>query len=360
MPIVAACKACGGKFSAPDHLAGKRVKCPKCAAAVAIPSRGQAAAPNAQAQSTGQRSAASGEWFAEASDGSKYGPLSLQQLRELVTAGKLDEFSRVRKQGTDDWKWLEDAFPRNRHKNRSKSAPKPADDVAAGERLSPCPDCSAMISRRAPQCPQCGCPIPPAATDQRAPLAAGTSAADAPKHKGALVAAGIVVALVVISIPAFIFAQYWINSRKQPPPPQPVAAAPAPKVTAEQKQQWIEEVAATSAKDLDDLYRRVHSATALMERATEGIKLMQTLAETGTFPDAASEAAAPKPAQPKPYQSQYDALYKQCADHLAANLPQGDFDRAKVAEVAESWAAAKRAPLEKKLQEQVEQQIFIQ
>ncbi|NUQ65139.1 MAG: DUF4339 domain-containing protein, partial [Pirellulales bacterium] len=162
MAIVVACKACGGKFSAPDHLAGKQVKCPKCSAAVSIPTAGQATAAKSQAQIADKAATAPAEWFAESSDGTKHGPLSLKELRELVAGGKLDEFSRVRKQGSEEWQWLENAFPKTSARG---GASKPAEDradastLAAGERLTPCPDCRAMISRRAPQCPQCGCPI---------------------------------------------------------------------------------------------------------------------------------------------------------------------------------------------------------
>ncbi|NLX94951.1 MAG: DUF4339 domain-containing protein [Rhodopirellula sp.] len=363
MPIVVACKACGGKFNAPDHLGGKRVKCPKCAAAVAIPAAGQAAATKRQVPAAKETASAGGEWFAEASDGAKYGPLSIRELRELVAAGKLDEFSRVRKQGSDAWQWLEDAFASPRDGSRQKPAAEPANasDLAAGERLTPCPDCGAMISRRARQCPQCGCPIPVAAPGVSAAGAGDIPTSLAPKRKGPVVAAGIVVALVVISIPAFIFAQYWINSRKQPAAPPPVATAtpPAPAVTEEQKRQWMDEVVAVTARDLDDLCRRVYAATAIMDRAQESIKLIETLSQPGAFADAVTDAAAAKPVEAKPYESQYDALAKECLAHLQANLPQGDFDRAKLEEVAGNWAAAKRAPLEKKLQEQVEQQIFV-
>jgi len=41
MPIEAKCQACGVRFRAPDKYAGKRVKCPKCAAAIQIPADGQ-------------------------------------------------------------------------------------------------------------------------------------------------------------------------------------------------------------------------------------------------------------------------------------------------------------------------------
>jgi len=36
MPIGVQCSGCGGKFRAPDALAGKRVKCPKCSALIEV------------------------------------------------------------------------------------------------------------------------------------------------------------------------------------------------------------------------------------------------------------------------------------------------------------------------------------
>ncbi len=37
MPITARCPSCGGTVKAPDHLAGRTVKCPKCTAAITLP-----------------------------------------------------------------------------------------------------------------------------------------------------------------------------------------------------------------------------------------------------------------------------------------------------------------------------------
>jgi predicted Zn finger-like uncharacterized protein len=36
MTIHVTCPGCGAKFQAPEDLAGKRVKCPKCSAAIAV------------------------------------------------------------------------------------------------------------------------------------------------------------------------------------------------------------------------------------------------------------------------------------------------------------------------------------
>lgn len=38
MPITVSCPSCGGKINAPDNLAGRKVKCPKCSAPMMLPS----------------------------------------------------------------------------------------------------------------------------------------------------------------------------------------------------------------------------------------------------------------------------------------------------------------------------------
>ncbi len=37
MPIIASCPSCTGKFKAPDHAAGRKVKCPKCGSPIEVP-----------------------------------------------------------------------------------------------------------------------------------------------------------------------------------------------------------------------------------------------------------------------------------------------------------------------------------
>src|SRR6478736_3260535 len=47
MPITLGCPSCGKRFRARDESAGKRVKCPFCQAAVAVPTSEEAASANA-------------------------------------------------------------------------------------------------------------------------------------------------------------------------------------------------------------------------------------------------------------------------------------------------------------------------
>src|SRR5271157_2951729 len=57
MPIAVKCP-CGVALKAPDNLAGKAIKCPKCQAVVKIPAAGAAAAPAAPQPRAGLASAA--------------------------------------------------------------------------------------------------------------------------------------------------------------------------------------------------------------------------------------------------------------------------------------------------------------
>jgi hypothetical protein len=46
MPIHTACESCGSRLKAPDALAGRKLKCPKCGVAVAVPTTAVTAAPD--------------------------------------------------------------------------------------------------------------------------------------------------------------------------------------------------------------------------------------------------------------------------------------------------------------------------
>ncbi len=52
----------------------------------------------------------------------------------------------------------------------------PANPQLAEGKLRPCPDCNREVSRRAAQCPHCGCPLATAADDKRSPFEAVFSA----------------------------------------------------------------------------------------------------------------------------------------------------------------------------------------
>jgi hypothetical protein len=242
--------------------------------------------------------------------------------------------------------------------------------LAAGERLNPCPDCGKMISRRAQQCPQCGCPIAerleagPARPGGISSAAVGSlsqSAEEAfePSRRLLLAAAGGAVALCIVAALVFVVVKAMSPS---PPSSLPVAAESAPpaaKVTAEQKAAWIKEVATARASDVDNLYGRLHSTKLLLESVKQTADLLKTMAG----PDGLSKLptdAAPASAQTKPYQSQLDALFKECSQYLRGNLPSGDYSRDDVLAAADRWVKGKEAPILAELEKFANQQTLLQ
>lgn len=292
MPFVVVCKACGSKFQAPDHLAGKRAKCPKCSALIDLASPAPAAAP----------------------------------------------------------------------------IPSPMADpsLTAGERLQRCPDCGKMVSRRAQQCPACGCPVVGADSPGLAsgpamarPLASASRSSqgnegEQPSRKLLLAAVGGIVALCTVA--ALVFFVVNMLSR-----PAPVAAQPAPagpKVSPEQKEAWIQEVARLRADDVDHLYLQLHSAKTMITSTQQTADLLKTLANTGDFPKPAASGTAQTP-QAQPYQSQAAALAKECAEYLRKSLPSGDYSRDNVLEVGERWLRAKESPVLAELDQFAKQQSAV-
>jgi len=60
MPVACSCDACGARFKAPDHLSGRRVKCPRCQAPFLVPLSASASWPPTDSpQSAGSQSAGS-------------------------------------------------------------------------------------------------------------------------------------------------------------------------------------------------------------------------------------------------------------------------------------------------------------
>jgi len=66
MPINVACDKCSQKFAAPDKLAGKAVRCPKCSNPIRIPARGGGPAQQTAQQPAPQQQSAMDDLFDEA------------------------------------------------------------------------------------------------------------------------------------------------------------------------------------------------------------------------------------------------------------------------------------------------------
>ena len=121
MPIEIQCQKCNQKLRAPDNLAGKRVKCPKCAAAILVeaPAGGSAEKVEAPKKDSKQPVKAKpletpkqAEWYMQTEDGESYGPISKSELDEWVGDGRIDSTCQVLQEGWEQWKWAEEVYPK--------------------------------------------------------------------------------------------------------------------------------------------------------------------------------------------------------------------------------------------------------
>lgn len=291
MPIVVTCPSCGSRFQAPDNLAGKRGKCPKCGTVLAVPGPAAAVPPAL--------------------------PLPAASDAALTT----------------------------------------------GERLHPCPDCGKLISRRAPQCPHCGCPVAEVAAAPNVPRSAfapsAAAGASSRRLRIVLLGAGLVVVVLAVLVGVIVWKLSNAVTTLAAPlaaPLAPVVPAPAPSAplaTAEQKEAWISSVAQESARAVDGLYQRVHGAKTMIGQAQQASDLMQALAKTGDLSTLPGDTA-PAP-QPAAYQSQFEPLLQECLGYLRSHLPAGDFGAEQVRDVAAAWIKEKEAPVQRELERLLQQ-----
>ena len=403
MPIAGRCQGCGRKFQAPDNLAGKRVKCPKCSAVIQL---GAAAGPMAAPESAERKTSPppppalptgeTADWLVETTDGERFGPMSKTQLDGLVATGRLDAFCRVRREGWDQWKWAEEVCPQLAASAGAETdAEIAAEQIGAGAEspLSPCPDCGKMISRRASQCPHCGCPVAVAADQGDAAGAGRQPGAEAPPDRrlqpvgnmgsvaaisrsekrtsrkqivlfvsgAASVAALIAVVALAVKWPLSPAADPLEEAtiRTQPPGEQttPAGRAEAEAATPEARETWIKETSAAMAKEVDDAYRKTHLAMSLLGRAHQNVDLIRSLAEIAPVRGRQSDPAPTPAPDDKPYQSKYDSLYKECLAYVRSNVSSGDPGPAEIRAAARRWADDKLAPLEQQLENELGKQL---
>jgi GYF domain 2 len=105
------------------------------------------------------------EWFYLRA-GQIVGPLTAAQLREHALAQKVSPTDHVRRGGDGNWvpaskvKGLFDPPPTVTPPPEPEPIPaEVVPVVASNSKLIDCPDCGKSVSRRAEQCPHCGCPI---------------------------------------------------------------------------------------------------------------------------------------------------------------------------------------------------------
>lgn len=391
MSIRCQCMGCSARFDAPDTLAGKAVRCPKCKAAIRLPGTESNPTPAAKPKNTAQprptqKDSASKEplWSVRDTEGLHRGPMPKVELDRLVATDQLDGLCQIRRADWEDWRWIETVY----EKFAETDVPA-ADDVsvennafaendfadtelseAAGPRLQECPDCGKIVSHRATQCPNCGCPVIKGAKD-RSSIATITNNGGVQNDWSRkniilvilcclflppLLLATLFFLLVFTGVLGFVF-----GTEKQPveiqlplpasapvAPIEPLAVEPA---TPKQIEAWIYEVAAQTARNLDDGYRQMHLAQAGIAAMQDQAELIDSLV-SGEFAKSAKHDK-PKRQPPPPYKSRYEPLYKECAAFLRQNVGPKTTSRAEVVKQATRWADTKRSPMQKALETQI-------
>lgn len=342
MSIRCQCTGCGARFEAPGDLAGKTVRCPKCKAAIRVPS-GEVA------------------WFYRDTEGHHHGPMPKTELDRLAADGRLDGLCQVRRADWEEWRWIETVYPQFAEHDAAAPPlaavkPSPPPTPAKKTRLQECPDCGKIVSRRATQCPNCGCPIAAASRLQATDIYAGDEddahfIANRKRRtrKVAVLSLLIGMLLVLLGGSGFIGWQLWKLSRQPaeilapllelppaPVPPPPAATRQA--ATPEQVSLWIDEVAAETARNLDNRYHQLYLAQAGIQALQEQSDLLQSLASGEFAKPAKHDKKQPKVEPPPPYQSQYEPLRQECAAYLRKNVAVKTAERAGIVEMARRWA----------------------
>lgn len=322
------------------------MQCPKCAERIEL---------------IADQEADADRWFVQSGDGQQHGPVSKEKLDALLAAGRLDGFCRVRTEDSDDWLWAEDLYPELASTAGSDAD---AEDLAPPEpkpskpepRVVRCPDCGKTVSTRADQCPHCGCPT---SRLQTAPLLEDSSAAPVPvKEKRSLAKPLLIAGLsTVVVLVCIVGAAVWwaMNKVEQVlDPMESIVAELVPELvpeevielpepppgkapSLEELRAYSREVSTAMAKKVDAHYRQKHSITSIVSSTADYTQLIQALSGSGL------DAIPDKAPAPKPYESQYKALYAECVKFLAENIRADEKDFSKILEAAEKWAEGKQA-----------------
>ncbi|MBN2296184.1 MAG: hypothetical protein JXM70_27380 [Pirellulales bacterium] len=361
MTIHCQCKECSARFDAPDTLAGKAVRCPKCKAAIRLPGTKH---DNISA-STPEGGAIQGpSWFARDTEGRHHGPMSKDELDRLVATGRLDGLCQIRRADWEDWQWIEAIYKQFAETDTTHNADSAHEADVSGARLAKCPDCGKIVSRRATQCPNCGCPIAMLRNRKQGDV----ETAEYSGHrrggwgKAVFLTALVSVLILLLAASGFVGWKLWQRANRppeiilpiappQPPPAAPVASTPAAPATPEQITAWIDEVAAATARRLDEGYHRMHLAQTGIQAMQEQAELIDSLV-TGEFAKSAKHDK-PKRPPPPPYESRYEPLRKECAEYLKKNINPKTATREAIVEQANRWADTKSSPMQKALEGQL-------
>lgn len=120
MPLQVVCPSCTAKLRAPDTAAGKKTKCPKCQAVIAVPAN----APQAPAASPGAKKAEN--WHMQTTDGSQFGPVPRAELDEWFKEGRISADCQLLKDGADQWQWASEIYPSLEQPAQTTPPSKPA------------------------------------------------------------------------------------------------------------------------------------------------------------------------------------------------------------------------------------------
>jgi hypothetical protein len=116
MPIEVVCPSCARQFRVPDKVAGKKIKCPKCAGVLPVPGGPDSGTGSTDAggNSPGSGSgvaASPSAWYLKTPDGNQYGPVPRAELDQWFGEGRVTAQCQLLKQGASQWQWASDIYP---------------------------------------------------------------------------------------------------------------------------------------------------------------------------------------------------------------------------------------------------------
>jgi DNA-directed RNA polymerase subunit RPC12/RpoP len=187
MPLRVVCSGCSRKLKAPDQAAGKKVKCPQCGTPVFIPS----------ARSSTLSSGAKNKFPSPSIPNSAHDEDVAAWLLQLDASSPQLPTPTITPE-PEEAKGMEGGLrqPREQRSNANQPAEEQgrkeqaAAQAQVKSNLRVCPDCDKMVSKRAAQCPGCGCPLSMPAvlhssnTEAPALEAVSDSASIAPHNRG--------------------------------------------------------------------------------------------------------------------------------------------------------------------------------
>ena len=357
------CNGCGGRFQAPAASAGKTVKCPKCKSPIHIPD----GSPKPKS-TAGDKDAAGGteaSWFVRTADGAHHGPMPKTELDRMVADNRLDELCQLRQADWSDWRWIDTVYRQFATTDLDIIDTADAQEpVAAESRLQECPDCGKIVSRRATQCPNCGCPVAAVSrleSTRPGPVERKENGGRNLRSKKTIILS--VLSLVLLVLLGCIGVVGWLLWQKASRPaeiltpilqPLPAAVETQPAAveaaSPEQIATWIDEIAESAARQVDDEHRQIHTAQAGIQAMQAQAELLDSLVSGDFAKPASHDKKRPAPKPIPPYESQYETLYQECVAYLRDNLDPQTAGRAAIVEMANRWSEARRPPLQKVLE----------